>query len=117
MADIWSFRDEAAGEIDIVGFSVQADDGKAGKVDEASHAAGSCCIVVETGGLRGHKVLVPAGLVEEIDASSESVRVGLSKSDVKDAPEYDPFGPQDDDYRARVASHFAAAWTASEARS
>jgi hypothetical protein len=117
MGDIWSFRDEAAGEIDIVGFTVQADDGKAGKVDEASHAAGSCCIVVETGGLRGHKVLVPAGLVEEIDPSSESVHVGLSKSDVKDAPEYDPFGPQDDDYRARVASHFAASWTGSEARS
>jgi hypothetical protein len=116
MGDIWSFRDERADEIDIVGFSVQADDGKAGKVDEASHAAGSCCIVVDTGGLRGHKVLLPAGLVEEIDPSSESVLVRLSKSDVKDAPEYDPFGPQDDDYRARVASHFASAWASSEAR-
>ena len=117
MGDMWSFRDEAAGDIDMVGFTVEAEDGKAGKVDEASHAAGSCCIVVDTGGLRGHKVLLPAGLVEEIDPGSESVRVGLSKSDVKDAPEYDPFGPQDDDYRARVASHFATAWTGSEARS
>jgi hypothetical protein len=117
MGDIWSFRDEAAADVDIVGFTVQADDGKAGKVDEASHAAGSCCIVVDTGGLRGHKVLLPAGLVEEIDPSSESVQVGLSKSDVKEAPEYDPFGPQDDEYRARVASHFAGAWTGSEARS
>ena len=116
MGDMWSFRDEAAADIDMIGFIVEAEDGKAGKVDEASHAVGSCCIVVDTGGLRGHKVLLPAGLVEEIDPSSESVRVRLSKSDVKDAPEYDPFGPQDDEYRARVASHFAGATTGNEAR-
>lgn len=116
MEDLWSFRDEAAGDIDIVGFTVHAADGKAGKVDEASHAAGSCCVVVDTGGLRGHKVLLPAGVVEEIDPSSESVHVGLSKSEVKDAPDYDPFGPLDDDYRARVAAHFAHAGTSSEAR-
>ena len=116
MGDMWSFRDEAAGDIDMVGFTVEAEDGKAGKVDEASHAAGSCCIVVDTGGLRGHKVLLPAGLVEEIDPSSESVRVGVSKSEVKHAPDYDPFGPQDDEYRARVASYFVGATTGNEAR-
>jgi hypothetical protein len=117
MGDLWSFRDEVAGDIDLVGFTVQADDGKVGKVDEASHTAGSCCVVVDTGGLRGHKVLLPAGLVEEIDPSSESVHVRLSKAEVKEAPEYDPFGPQDDDYRARVAAHFASIGTGSEARS
>jgi hypothetical protein len=116
MGDLWAFRDEAAGDIDIVGFTVQALDGKAGKVDEASHEAGSCCIVVDTGGLRGHKVLLPAGVVETIDSGSEFVHVDVSKSDVKEAPDYDPIGLRDDDYRARVASHFEGVRTGGEAR-
>jgi hypothetical protein len=116
MAELWAFRDEAAGDIDLVGFTVHAVDGKTGKVDEASHDVGSCCIVVDTGGLRGHKVLLPAGIVGAIDPESESVHVDVSKSEVKEAPEYDPIGLRDDEYRIRVASHFEGARTGGEAR-
>jgi hypothetical protein len=106
MEDLWAFRDQAVGDIDIVGFTVRATDGKAGKVDEASHEAGSCCVVVDTGGFRGHKVLLPAGLVEHVDPASESVHVALAKADVKHGPDYDPIGVRAEDYRARVASYF-----------
>lgn len=106
MEDLWRFRDESVGEIDIVGFTVHAADGKAGKVDEASHEAGSCCVVVNTGGFRGHKVLIPAGLVERVDPAGESLHVALAKADVKQAPDYDPIGVRAEDYRGRVASYF-----------
>jgi hypothetical protein len=104
--ELWSFRDESAGDVDIVGFTVEASDGKAGKVDDADYDVGSCCVVIDTGGFRGHKVLLPAGLVEAIDLESETIHVRVAKDDVKGAPDYDPLGVRDDEYRARVASHF-----------
>lgn len=116
MGELWAFRDEAAADIDIVGFTVEAVDGRAGKVDEANHGVDSCCVVVDTGGFRGHKVLLPAGLVESIDPAAESVRVGIAKSDVKEAPDYDPIGLRDEQYRAGVASHFQPLRTDTEAR-
>lgn len=109
MEDLWAFRDEAVGDIDIVGFTVRAADGKAGKVDEASNEAGSCCVVVDTGGFRGRKVLLPAGVIERVDPVSESVHVALARASVKDAPDYDPIGVRVQDYRTRVASYFEGA--------
>src|SRR5215210_8147367 len=106
MDDLWSYREEKGGDIDLVGFTVYAADGKTGKVDEASHEAGACCLVVATGGLRGRKVLVPAGLLERVDPESESVHLSASKDQVKEAPDYDPIGVRDENYRAQVAAHF-----------
>jgi hypothetical protein len=46
--EIWSFREEL-GRVDVTGFSVEAVDGRLGKVDEASLEPGSSHLVVDTG--------------------------------------------------------------------
>src|SRR3954453_9499375 len=53
----------------IDGFGVEARDGSIGKIDEATYEVGSSYIVVDTGPwIFGKKGLLPAGVVERIDA-------------------------------------------------
>jgi hypothetical protein len=104
--DLWTFRDEAIGDIDLVGFSVEGTDGAIGKVDEASHDVGACCLVVEIGTFRRHKALLPAGLVERIDPEAEKVFVSTTKDALKDAPEWDPISLRDKDFRTRIGAYY-----------
>lgn len=75
---------------DLVGFEVEATDGKIGTVDEETAEVGSAHIVVDTGfWIFGKHVLLPAGTIHRIDQREEKVYVALTKDQIKDSPEYD----------------------------
>ena len=73
---------EPLGEIDTTGFSVEATDGGVGKIDEATFGAGASHLVIDTGPwIFGKKVLLPAGVVDRIDPTSETVFANRSKEE------------------------------------
>jgi hypothetical protein len=47
--DIWVYRDAAWAKAKLIGYGVEALDGKIGKIDEASNEVGAAWIVVDTG--------------------------------------------------------------------
>jgi hypothetical protein len=107
MSDLWTFADEAIGDIDLVGFLAAAVDGPLGRVDEASGDIGSCCVIIETGRFFGKKkVIVPAGMIKDIDLESKTVYVAVTKEEVKQAPDYEPIGLKLDEYKSGVARHY-----------
>lgn len=104
MADIYTYRIDVfeAEPIDLTGFDVEASDGHIGKVDEASHDAGSC-LVVDTGfWIFGKRRMVPAGMVRAVDPDERKVHLSMTKDEVKDAPDYDP-----DHHTTDAAGHHA----------
>ncbi len=111
--DIWTYReagalgaDPAAG-IDLSGYKVEAIDGSIGKVDEATYEVGSSYVVVDTGPwIFGKKVLLPAGVIERIDAADEKVYVNRTKDQIKDSPEFDEATYTDSAYRSEVGSYY-----------
>jgi hypothetical protein len=109
--DIWTFEIEPGTETtpDLTDFSVQATDGKIGKVDEATYQAGGSFLIVDTGPwIFGKKVMLPAGVVQRIDPESKTVFVNLTKDQIKSAPEFDEeTGREDKDYRRRLGEYYS----------
>jgi hypothetical protein len=104
---IWSFREQTFTSRDLTGFKVEARDGDIGKVDEATHDAGASYIVVDTGPwIFGKKVMLPAGVIERVDWDDERVFVGLSKDEIKNAPEFDDSRFTDEEYRNRLGDYY-----------
>ena len=90
---------------DLVGYDVEATDGHIGKIDEASNDAGRAHLVVDTGfWIFGKKRLIPAGVVRSIDDDYQKVHIGLTKDEVKSAPDFDE---QRRDYRDEYDTYYA----------
>jgi hypothetical protein len=90
--DIYAFRTEVfvPAMPDLTGFDVEASDGHIGKVDEATMAAGATCLVVDTGfWIFGKKRMLPAGVVTGVDVDQKQLFVGMTKDEIKGAPDYD----------------------------
>jgi len=118
--DIWSYRpvtedpevadpaDTATrGSVDLTGFAVEALDGSIGKVDRASYETGSSSIVVDTGPwIFGRKVLLPAGVIDRVDAGEATIYVHRTKDQIKGAPEYDEMLANDETYHSEVGSYY-----------
>jgi len=105
--DIWSHRTQTAIGTDLTGFTVEAIDGKIGKVDEATHEAGSSYTVVDTGPwIFGKKVLLPAGVIRDVDLDTETVFVNRTKDEIKDSPEFDEKKYRDQGYRTQVGDYY-----------
>ncbi|WP_407562870.1 PRC-barrel domain-containing protein [Streptomyces sp. 184] len=74
----------------LIGYKVEATDGGIGKVDKHSDDVGAAYLVVDTGvWILGKHVLLPAGTVTRIDVENEKIFVDLTKSQIKDSPEFD----------------------------
>jgi len=106
-SDLWtyggSFGDDA-----LIGFSVQAIDGEIGKIDEAPHEVGGSYLVVDTGPwIFGKKVMLPAGLVRDIDRDAKTVFVNRTKDEIKNAPEFDQRRYRDQDYRGELDRYYS----------
>ena len=113
-SDVWTYRespqlgaDVTAPGMDISGYKVEALDGSIGKVDDATYELGSSHIVVDTGPwIFGKKVMLPAGIVQSIDANEEQLFVNRTKDQIKDAPEFDDSLLADDAYRSSVGTYY-----------
>src|ERR687895_917127 len=101
--DIYTYRDESISGLDLIGYSVEATDGGIGKIDDATNEVGSSYVVVDTGPwIFGKHVLLPAGVVERVDADSETIYVNLTKEEIKNSPEWDDERGVDETYRSEV---------------
>jgi len=89
--DTWSYRDSTwvrAG--DLMGYDVEATDGALGRVAAASDALSGSHLVVDVGSwIVGRQRLIPAGAVTGVDHESKTVRVSLTKDQIRNAPDYD----------------------------
>jgi hypothetical protein len=106
-ADIWVYRETTWTQRDLSGFSVEALDGGIGKVDEATDEVGGSFIVVDTGPwIFGKKVMLPAGVIRDVDLDAETVFVNRTKDQIKNAPEFDESRYRDDMYRNELGSYY-----------
>jgi hypothetical protein len=105
--DIWAFREERWGGIDLTGFDVEAVDGGIGSVDEATAEIGGSYLVVDTGPwIFGKKVMLPAGVIDRIDEGEKEIYVDRTKDEIKAAPEFDEDRLRDNAYRGELAGHY-----------
>jgi hypothetical protein len=105
--DIWTYREQTWSGTDMTGFSVEATDGSIGKVDEATYEVGGSYIVVDTGPwIFGKKVLLPAGVIERVDAAEEKIYVNRTKDEIKNAPEFDESTYTDEAYRSQIGGYY-----------
>src|SRR6266508_1098694 len=83
IVEIWGFVDPAFANIDFTGWSVEAKDGKIGKVGDATMQAGGGFFVVDTWPLIFGK-----------------------KDEIKNAPEYDSDRGDTNEYRRDLAGYY-----------
>ena len=110
-SEIWTYRKTAGpatDQLDVVaGYDVEALDGSIGEVDEATFDASIAYIVVDTGPwIFGKKVMLPAGIVREVDHDEEKVYVNRTKQQIKDAPEFADSLVGDDEYIGRLGDYY-----------
>jgi hypothetical protein len=107
MSDMWTYKDASwMDDGDLVGYDVEANDGSIGKIDEATVEAGASHVVVDTGPwIFGKKRLIPAGAVTAVDHEARKVMVGMTKEEIKSAPDYDASGWGDDE-RTRHSDYY-----------
>jgi hypothetical protein len=109
--DMWTYREDIVAPgvepNNVVGYGVEATDGSIGKVDDATYEVGSSRLVVDTGPwIFGKKVMLPAGVIQSVDHEAEKIMVDRSKDEIKNAPELDESGLQDEAYRMRLGSYY-----------
>ena len=93
--------------LNLVGFEIEATDGGIGKVDEATYDVGASYVVVDTGPwIFGKKVLLPAGVVRDVDLDAQTVFVNRTKEEIKNAPEFDEARYHDDAYRQELSGYY-----------
>ena len=110
-SDLWTYRDTTWSAAALTGFKVEATDGSIGKIDEASHETGSGYLVVDTGPwIFGKKVMLPAGVVQDVDLDSETVFVNRTKDEIKNAPEFDEDRYRDEAYRAELGGYYGGTY-------
>ena len=104
--DIWAYRETTWTQSDLSGFSVEAIDGSIGKIDDASNDVSASFVVVDTGPwIFGKKVMLPAGVIRDVDLDAQTVFVNRTKDQIKNAPEFDKDNA-DAGYRDRLGSYY-----------
>ena len=111
--DIWAYREGTWTQDDLSGFEVEAIDGSIGKIDEATNDVGAGYVVCDTGPwIFGKKVMLPAGVIDDVDLDAKQVFVNRTKDEIKNAPEFDEDRYRDDAYRSDVGSYYGPGGTA-----
>jgi hypothetical protein len=108
--DVWTFEmEQPLTGVDLTSWSVEATDGKIGKIDEATYEVGGSYLIVDTGPwLFGNKkVILPAGIVERIDEKTQTVFVNRMQEEIANAPEFDEDrGHRDQGFLDRLAGYY-----------
>ena len=64
-------------------------------------------VIVDTGPwIFGKKVMLPAGVIRQVDASEETVWVNRTKDQIKNAPEYNEPARGDSSYHAELGGYY-----------
>lgn len=106
-AEMWVYKHEGRTGGSLAGYTVQATDGKVGKVSSAIESPGSSCIVVDRGTwIRSKKILLPAGVIEVIDDGAEEVWLNLTREQIDGAPEADEAAMANDDSRTGLGEYY-----------
>jgi hypothetical protein len=106
-SDIWTYRETSWTQRNLTGFSVEAIDGSIGKVDEGTNDVSGSYVVVDTGPwIFGKKVMLPAGVIQEVDLDAEQVFVNRTKDEIKSAPEFDADRATDETYRTDLGAYY-----------
>jgi hypothetical protein len=117
MMDMYTYRadlfatpgfESNASKPDVTGWRVEALDGHIGHVDEATYEPGSSSLVVDTGfWIFGKRRMLPAGVVQRVDRVAETVHVGLTRDQIRAAPDYVEASHRGDThYRRDLASFY-----------
>ncbi|MEV7908541.1 PRC-barrel domain-containing protein [Streptomyces anulatus] len=107
--NLWTYRPGIVGNegLSLIGFDVEATDGKIGSVDEESNAVGDSYLVVDTGfWIFGKKVVLPASTITQIDPQERKVYVARTKDEIKDAPEFDEATYKQPTYRDDLGGYY-----------
>ena len=105
--DVWMYQKTDWTTTDLTGYEVEATDGSIGKVDEATNATDTSYLVVDTGPwIFGKKVMLPAGVVRDVDPDAQTVFVNRTKDEIKNAPEFNEQTYRDDTYRNELGSYY-----------
>jgi hypothetical protein len=105
--DIYAYRSGVVAPPDLTHYDVEALDGSIGQVDEATSEAQTGYLVVDTGfWIFGKKRLIPFGVVRSFDPDSKTVQVGMTKDQIKSAPDFDEVRRRNDDYRKEVGDYY-----------
>jgi hypothetical protein len=105
--ELWAFRETSWTTTDLIGYSVEALDGKIGKIDEASADVGASYIVIDTGPwIFGKKVMLPAGIIDRVDPEDKTVYVSRTKDEIKNAPEFDENTYRSEPYRNDLTGYY-----------
>ena len=108
-SELFTYREGTIANVDLTGFKIEAIDGSIGKIDEATNDVGASYLVVDTGPwIFGKKVMLPAGVVDRVDAEEETVYVNRTKDEIKDAPEFDESSYRDEPYREELGSYYGS---------
>ena len=103
---VWDYRLDVgwAPEYDMAGYHVEAVDGSVGKVNQSAYAPHGSYLVVSTGPwIFGRDVVIPAGIVTNIDHVSRRVYVDRTKDQITSAPEF----ADEPASRDKVAAHYS----------
>lgn len=109
MTEPWNYREGvvSGGDLSLVGFDVEATDGKIGAVDEESNVVGDSYVVVDTGfWIFGKKVVLPASTIIRVDPQEKKVYLARTKDEIKDAPEFDESTYKEPGYRQQVGDYY-----------
>jgi hypothetical protein len=89
------------------GYTVQAADGRVGKVDRAETASDSHFLVVSTGTrVFGKKIVLPAGVIEAVNDGEQELWVALTKEQISEAPELDADAIGDEQPREQLGEYY-----------
>lgn len=109
MSELWNYDpDLDQPDQRIVDFDVVSEDGASvGKVSEAIDDEETAFLVVARGGPLSKKhIVVPAGLVKQINVDANKVFLRVDESVVADAPDHDHDWQSDPTWRERATGHF-----------
>jgi hypothetical protein len=107
MTDLWTHRDTTIDAVNLTGYKVEAIDGSIGSIDEATNEVGASYVVIDTGPwIFGKKVMLPAGIIDRVDSTNETVFVNRTKDEIKDAPEFDDSRYRDEQYRDELDNYY-----------
>ena len=109
--ETWKYRDPnlatSLTQQRITGYNVEAIDGSIGKIDDATLETDSGHVVVDTGPwIFGKKVMLPAGVIMNVDHANEKVFVNRTKDEIKNAPEFDDSMRSDEKYRTELGTYY-----------